>query len=57
MQLFIRAVVTGFGLSIGAALYKRLARQLGLDEPDDKARQQPQPIPGQPQTAEPVTES
>ena len=57
MQLFIRAVVTGFGLSIGAALYKRLARQLGLDEPDDKSKQQPQPIPGQPQTAEPVTES
>jgi hypothetical protein len=57
MQLLIRAVVTGFGLSIGAALYKRLARQLGLDEPDDKSRQQTPPIPGQPQTAEPVTES
>lgn len=57
MQIFIRAVITGFGLSIGAALYKRLARQLGLDEPDDKAKPQPQPIPGQPQTAEPVTES
>jgi hypothetical protein len=55
MQIFIRAVITGFGLSIGAALYKKLARQLGLEEPEDKAKQQP-PMP-QPQTAEPVTES
>lgn len=54
MQLLIRAVVTGFGLSIGAALYKRLARQLGLDEPE--ASKEPAPIP-QPHSAEPVRES
>jgi hypothetical protein len=32
MGLLVRAVVTGFGLSIGAALYKKVAKQLGLDE-------------------------
>jgi hypothetical protein len=32
MKLLVRAVVTGFGLSIGAAIYKRLAQQLGLEE-------------------------
>ena len=55
MQLLIRAVVTGFGLSIGAALYKKVARQLGLDEPDDKSKQATQ-VP-QPHTGEPVRES
>ena len=41
MKLLVRAVITGFGLSIGAALYKRVAKQLGLDDkaaPDETAR-------------------
>jgi hypothetical protein len=32
MKLLVRAVITGFGLSIGAELYKRLAKQLGLED-------------------------
>jgi hypothetical protein len=32
MGILARAVITGFGLSIGAALYKKVAKQLGLDE-------------------------
>jgi hypothetical protein len=52
MSIFLRAVVTGFGMSLGAALFKRVARQLGLDEPEDKARDQVERTP-----AEPVTES
>ena len=32
MQLFVRAVVTGFALSLGAALFKKVSKQLGLDE-------------------------
>jgi hypothetical protein len=32
MQLFVRAVVTGFAFSLGAALYKKVSKQLGLDE-------------------------
>ena len=31
MQFFVRAVVTGFALSLGAALYKKVAKELGLD--------------------------
>jgi hypothetical protein len=39
MKLLVRAVVTGFGLSIGAALYKKVAKQLGLEEkPSDPTR-------------------
>lgn len=32
MQLFLRAVVTGFGFSLGAAIYKKLEKRLGLGE-------------------------
>jgi hypothetical protein len=32
MQFFAKAVVTGFALSLGAALFKRVQKQLGLDE-------------------------
>ena len=33
MSIFVRAVVTGFAFSLGAALFKKVAKQLGLDEP------------------------
>ncbi|HVK88857.1 MAG TPA: hypothetical protein VM513_32280 [Kofleriaceae bacterium] len=37
MQFFARAVVTGFALSLGAALFKKVSKQLGLaDEDKDK---------------------
>jgi len=36
MQFFAKAVVTGFALSLGAALFKKVQRQLGLAE--DKAK-------------------
>ena len=55
MQILIRAVITGFGLSVGAALYKQVARRLGLEEPEDKGKEREQ-VP-QPHAAEPVTES
>ena len=32
IKLLLRAVVTGFGLSLGSALYKRAAKQLGFDD-------------------------
>jgi hypothetical protein len=32
MQVFVRAVITGFGLALGAAIYKRVAKELGLDD-------------------------
>jgi hypothetical protein len=36
VKFFIRAVVTGFALTLGAALYKKLARKLGIAEPEDR---------------------
>ncbi|MBL9018812.1 MAG: hypothetical protein JNL83_31790 [Myxococcales bacterium] len=39
MQFFAKAVITGFGLSLGAALYKKVAKQLGFEE-EDKASEQ-----------------
>jgi hypothetical protein len=34
MVFFARAVVTGFALSLGAALFKKVAKEIGLDEKD-----------------------
>ncbi|HEY4057183.1 MAG TPA: hypothetical protein VGM39_11275 [Kofleriaceae bacterium] len=36
MNFFARAVVTGFALSLGSALFKRVAKQLGLDDEEKK---------------------
>ncbi len=33
MTFFVRAVVTGFALSLGSALFKKVQGRLGLDEP------------------------
>ena len=45
MKTFVRAVVTGFALSLGAALFKKVAKQVGLDDkPDaDKAKDEKNP--------------
>ncbi len=32
MGIFARAVVTGFGFSLGSALFKRVSKSLGLEE-------------------------
>ena len=37
MMFFARAVVTGFGLSLGAAIFKKVQKQLGLGEEDKKS--------------------
>jgi len=36
MKFFVKAVVTGFALSLGSALFKKIQRKLGLAE-DAKA--------------------
>ena len=36
MKFFFKAVVTGFGLSLGSALFKKVQRKLGLGDPNDK---------------------
>jgi hypothetical protein len=33
MGIFVRAIITGFGFSLGAALFKKVAKDLGLAEP------------------------
>jgi hypothetical protein len=32
MQFFAKAVLTGFALSMGAAIFRKVAKQLGLDD-------------------------
>ncbi len=32
MQLLVRAIVTGFGLSVGAFAWKKLTKRFGLDD-------------------------
>lgn len=32
MTVFVRAVVTGFGFSLGAALFRKVSDKLGLNE-------------------------
>jgi len=36
MKFFVKAVVTGFALSLGSALFKKIQRRIGLGE-DAKA--------------------
>lgn len=36
MKFFVKAVVTGFGLSLGSALFKKVQRQLGLGDDNEK---------------------
>lgn len=36
MKFLVRAVVTGFGLSLGAAIFKKVQHKLGF--PDDSRR-------------------
>lgn len=36
MKFVVRAVVTGFALSLGSALFKKVAPHLGLDDKKEK---------------------
>jgi hypothetical protein len=40
MNFFAKAVITGFALSLGGALFKKVAKQLGLEEDKNKDREQ-----------------
>jgi hypothetical protein len=42
MKFFVRAIVTGFALSLGSALFKKVAPQLGLDD-KEKAKKEKEP--------------
>lgn len=36
MKIFVRAVTTGFALSLGGAIFKKVAKHLGLDDKKDE---------------------
>lgn len=44
MRFFVRAVVTGFGLSLGSALFKKIQDRIGLGEPKDRKNGEPEAI-------------
>ncbi|MBZ0236636.1 MAG: hypothetical protein K8M05_30190 [Deltaproteobacteria bacterium] len=33
MHLLVRAVISGFGFTLGAALFRKVSKQLGLEDP------------------------
>jgi len=41
MKFFVKAVVTGFALSLGSALFKKIQSHLGLAEEKDKDKSAP----------------
>ena len=43
MKLLVRAIVTGFGLSIGAFAWKKLTKQFGLDDESDAKKKNDAP--------------
>ena len=43
MKFFVKAVITGFALSLGSALFKKIQRQLGLDDDKDKDKDKATP--------------
>ena len=38
MKFVVRAIVTGFALSLGSALFKKVAPHIGLDEKKDNEK-------------------
>jgi hypothetical protein len=42
MKFFVKAVVTGFALSLGSALFKKVQRHLGLG--DDREKSAPEAV-------------
>ena len=38
MKMFVRSVITGFGLSLGAALFRKVSDRLGLSDDKDKGK-------------------
>jgi hypothetical protein len=47
MALLVRSVVTGFGLALGAYLFRRLAKEIGFEDAAVAATP-PAPAPAQP---------
>lgn len=54
MQLLVRSVITGFGMALGAAIFKKVQRQLGLGDPEEDKGKKPPIDPGEPGDGEPL---
>jgi hypothetical protein len=44
MRFFVRAVVTGFALSLGSALFKKIQNRIGLGEEKNKKNGEPEAV-------------
>ena len=44
MHFFVRAVVYGFALSLGSALFKKVQDRIGLGENKDKKSSEPEAV-------------
>jgi hypothetical protein len=45
MKTLLRAVISGFGFSLGAALFRKIAKEIGLDDSQPKSEPPPAPAP------------
>lgn len=36
MRFFVKAIASGFAFSMGSAIFKKVSKKLGLDEPETK---------------------
>lgn len=43
MNTFVRAVVSGFAFTLGATLFRKVAKKIGLDEEPTKKTPPPEP--------------
>ncbi len=41
MKTLLRAVISGFGFSLGAAIFRKIAKEIGLDDAQAKAETPP----------------
>ena len=41
MRIFVRAIATGFALSMGSAIFKKVADKMGLDNEEPKPEETP----------------
>jgi hypothetical protein len=56
MKLLVRAIVTGFGLSIGGAIYKKVAQRFGFDD-ETKAKDREKTVQRQDGATDPSLQS
>lgn len=46
MRVFVKAVITGFGLSVGKMLYEKVSERFGANKSDKANGDEPDPVVG-----------